>query len=246
VAFRYSLLEYSRKPVLWVLLVAVPAVFVRMSVAVTPPLPDPVSLDEHGRQVTRLFSMTNVHAATMAAMAVASLAGLVGLFVVLGSAEGDRRLVLAGYRTRTVLGTRVAVLAVIALLVTAVSLAVTLPTFTPRLWLPFVGGTVLIALTYGLVGVLVGPLAGRMGGLYLLFLLPFIDVGLGQSPVFQAAPPTWATFLPAYGGMRLVVDGAFAADFSALGSLLLALGWLAAIAAAALVVFRPISEPAPA
>ena len=244
VAFRYGLLAYSRNPVLWVLLVALPAVYIRLSVAVTPPLPDPVALDEHGRQVTYLLSMTNVHAATMAAMAVASLAGLVGLFVVLGSAEGDRRLVLAGYRARTVLATRVGVLAVITLLVTAVSLAVTVPTFTPRLWLPFVGGTVLIALTYGLIGVLVGPLAGRMGGLYLLFLLPFVDVGLGQAPVFQAAPPTWATFLPAYGGMRLVVDGAFAPDFSAMGALLLALGWLVAIAIAALVIFRRISESA--
>jgi hypothetical protein len=245
-AFRYSLLEYSRNPVLWVLLVLVPALFVRAAVAVTPAMPDPVALDEHGRRVTRLLTMTDVHAATMAGMAVAFLAGLAGVFVVLGSAEGDRRLVLAGFGARTVLASRLGVLALMVLLATGVSLLVTVPTFMPRLWLSFVAGTVLLALTYGLIGVLAGPVVGRMGGLYLLFLLPFVDVGLGQSPLFQVAPPTWATFLPGYGAMRLVVDGGFAADFSALGALLLALLWLVAIAVAAVIVFRRVSEPATA
>lgn len=42
--------------------------------------------------------MVDVQGAVMVAITVAFLAGLAGLFVVLGSAEADRRLVLAGYR----------------------------------------------------------------------------------------------------------------------------------------------------
>ncbi|WP_372594701.1 hypothetical protein [Actinotalea sp.] len=40
-----------------------------------------------------------------------------------------------------------------------------------------------------MIGVTIGPLVGPVGGLYLLFLLPFLDVGLARNIMFDAAPP---------------------------------------------------------
>ena len=55
-----------------------------------------------------------MHAATMVPITAAFLAGLAGLFVVTGAADGDRRLVLAGFRAREVLAGRLGVIAAAA------------------------------------------------------------------------------------------------------------------------------------
>ena len=126
---------------------------------------------------------------------------------------------------------------------TAVSLAVTAVEFSPEQWLAFAGANLLVGLTYGLTGVALGPLVGRVGGLYLMFMIPFLDVGLAQNVMFDAAPPAWGRFMPAYGGVRVLIDGAFTPSFDELGSLLLGLGWLGAVTIAALAVFHRIAEP---
>ncbi len=240
---RYGLREYRRNTVLWALLVSVPLVFITLAIAVTPDGPMPVELNESGRHAVQTLSMVDLHGAIMAPIAIAFLAGLAGLFVVLGSAEGDRRLALAGFRAREVLGFRVGVVAAATLLVTAVSLAVSAVEFSPEQWLVFAGANLLVGLTYGLIGVALGPLVGRVGGLYLMFMIPFLDVGLAQNVMFDAAPPAWGRFMPAYGGVRVLIDGAFTPSFDELGSLLLGLGWLGAIAIAALAVFHRLAEP---
>lgn len=240
---RYGFREYRRNPVLWVLLVGLPVAFISVSIAVTPDDPAPVELVEGGRAAVRVLLMSELHGAIMAAITVAFLAGLAGLFVVSGSAQGDRRLVLAGFRTGEVLTARLAVIAFAALLTTAVSLAVTAFDFTPRNWAVFILGTVLVAVTYGMIGVLLGPLFGRLGGLYLMLALPFLDAGLAQNPMFDAAPPTWARFLPAHGAVRVLLDGAFTSGFDETGGLLLAAGWLVVITGAAAVVFHRLSAP---
>jgi hypothetical protein len=242
-ALRYGFREYRRNPVLWVLLVGLPVAFISVSLAVTPDDPAPVELVDGGVRAVRVLLMSDVHGAIMVAITVAFLAGLAGLFVVSGSAEGDRRLVLAGFRAGEVLTARLGVIAFAALLTTAVSLAVTATDFTPRNWPVFVLGNLLVALTYGMIGVLLGPLFGRLGGLYLMLVLPFIDAGLAQNPMFDVAPPAWARFLPAHGAVRVLLDGAFTPGFDETGGLLLAAGWLAGITAAAAVVFRRLAAP---
>jgi hypothetical protein len=240
---RYGFREYRRNPVLWVLLVGLPVAFISVSIAVTPDDPAPVQLVENGRKAVQVLLMSELHGAVMAAITAAFLAGLAGLFVVSGSAEGDRRLVLAGFRAGEVLTARLGVIGFAAVLTTAVSLAVTAAGFTPRNWGIFILGTVLVALTYGMIGVLLGPLFGRLGGLYLMLVLPFIDAGLAQNPMFDLAPPTWARFLPAHGAVRVLLDGAFTPGFDETGGLLLAAGWLAGITVAAAVVFRRLATP---
>lgn len=240
---RFAWREYRRNVALWVLLVGLPIFFITLSIAVTPPDPAPVELAEGGVRAISILSMVDVHGAVMVAITVAFLSGLAGLFVVLGSAEADRRLVIAGFRPREVLAARLGVIVLAALLVSAVSLLVTAFSFTPEVWGTFALATVAVAVTYAMIGVVVGPLVGRLGGLYLMFLLPFLDVGLAQNIMFDAAPPGWASFMPGYGAVRVLVDGAFTPSFDETTGLLFALGWVVAITAAAAAAFHRLAAP---
>lgn len=241
---RYGFREYRRNVVLWVLLVGLPVYFITVSMATTPDDPVPAEVVEGGSRVIQVLPMSDLHGAIMVAITVAFLAGLAGLFVVTGSVQGDRRLVLAGFRSREVLGARLGIVAFATMLTTVVSLAVTAFGFQPRNWSVFAQGTALTALTYAMLGVLIGPLVGRLGGLYLMILLPFIDGGVAQNPMFDAAPPAWAGVMPSHGAIRVLLDGAFTGSFDETGGLALALGWLVAVTAAAAIVFRRLAEPA--
>lgn len=229
--------EYRRNTALWVLLVGLPVLFITLSMAVTPDDPAPVELREAGETSLTVLSMVDVHGAIMVPITVAFLAGLAGLFVAIGSSEADRRLVVAGFRTREVLGARLGIIALAAVVVSTVALAITAAGFQPRSWPAFALGTVTTALTYAMIGVVIGPLVGRLGGLYLMFLLPFLDVGLAQNVMFDAAPPAWAAWLPAHGAVRVLIDGAFTPGFDELGGLGLALLWLLLATGAAAAVF---------
>ena len=223
---RAAIREHRRNRVLWALLVVVPAVFIGMAIKVTLDTPGPIMLVDGGRHFTALLSERRIHAATMVPVTSAFLAGLTGLFVVTGSAGGDRRLVLAGFRPREVLAGRVGVVAAATVLTSAVAVAISGVWYPPRQWVVFVAANLLIALTYAMVGILIGPLTGRIGGLYLILLLAFIDVGFGQNVMFPAGPPTWGAFLPARGASRVMIDGAFTEHFDQTGYLLLGLAWL--------------------
>ena len=234
---RAGMREYRRNRVLWVLLLAVPALFIGMAIIVTVDEPGPIALVEGARHFTTSLSQRRMHAATMVPVASAFLAGLTGLFIVTGSATGDRRLVLAGFRPREVLAGRLGVIGAATVLATTVGVAVSGAAYAPRQWVVFAGANLLIALTYAMVGVLVGPLTGRLGGLYLILLLAFIDVGLGQSVMVPGGPPAWGAFLPARGASRVMIDGAFTGRFDEIGYLVLGLGWLATFVVATTAVF---------
>ena len=237
-ASRAAVRDYGRNRVLWVLLLVVPVLFIALAAEQTPTKLMPVGLVAGARHFTAIISLRQVHAAEMASVASALLAGIAGLFIVTGSVDGDRRLVLAGFRPRQVLAGHLGVVAGAATLTTALSLAVSAVFFSPLQWMQYAGAVLLIALTYAMIGVLLGPLTGRLGGLYLILVLAIVDVGYGQTVMFKPFPPTWGAFLPARGAGRLVLGGAFSAGSAQIGYLLLALGWLAALSAAAALVFR--------
>lgn len=228
-ALRGGWRDVRRNPVLWVLLAAVPTVFIVLAQATTPHGSTPIVLTEGGRQFTALFDPARIHGATMAPIAVASLATLAGLFLVLDARSGDHRLVLAGLRVRVVLAARLTLVALAALVAAGVSLAVTATVFNARQWAVYAAGLLLVAVTYGMIGVLLGPILGRVGGVFIAFLAPFLDLGIGQSPMLRGLPPTWAQYLPGYGGIRVLLDGALTTDFDQTRALLIALAWLAAL-----------------
>ncbi|MFC3495790.1 ABC transporter permease [Glycomyces rhizosphaerae] len=235
---RMGLRDYRRNPVLWALLVIVPGVFILLAEAATPEAFTSMTLVDDGVEVDLSFWLPDVHAGTMAPIAIASLSALAGLFVVLDSRSGDQRLVQAGFRASPLFAARLAVIAFAVLLVTGVSLLVTATVFDARLWPVYAGGSILLGLTYGLLGVCIGPVFGRVGGVFIAFLVPFLDVGIGQSPMLRAAPPGWARALPGYGADRVLLDGGLTAGFDETGSLLLGLAWLVALGAAAALIWR--------
>jgi hypothetical protein len=235
---RMGLRDYRLNPVLWALLIVVPVVFIWLSKVGTPDEPTTLSLVDNGRTAGLTFWLPDVHAGTMTPIAIASLATLAGLFVVLDARAGDRRLSLAGFRTGALLSARLAVIAVAVLLVTVASLVVTALVFDARQPVVYAGGNVLLAATYALLGVCLGPIFGRVSGVLIAFLVPFLDIGIAQSPMLRAEPPGWAQLLPGYGADRVLLDGGLTASFDETGSLMLAFGWLLVLGVLAAGLFR--------
>jgi hypothetical protein len=242
-ASRMGWRDWRRNPVLWVLLVAVPAVFILLAQAITPHRPTSITVAENGARAARIFDVYNLHAGTMAPVAVASLATLAGLFVVLDTGQGDRRLALVGLRPGVALAARLVVIGLATALATAVSLAVAATVFDPRQWGWYAAANALIAVTYALLGVLIAPIFGRIAGVFIAFLIPFIDLGLGQSPMLRGEPAGWARYLPGYGAYRVLIDGGLTDGFDETRSLLIALAWIAALAVAATVLVRRTIRP---
>ena len=230
---RFGLRDYRRNPVLLALLIIVPVVFIWLSKAITPGQATTMIVPEHGRPTLHTFWLPDVHAGTMTPIAVASLATLTGLFVILDARTGDHRLTLAGFKPSALLLARMTVIATSVVLTTTLSLGVTATVFEARQWPLFIAANLLLGITYALLGVCIGPIFGRISGVFIAFLIPFIDLGIGQSPMLRDQPPTWATGMPGYGAYRVLIDAGLTPDFDTLGPLLLALAWIVTLAVAA-------------
>jgi len=226
--------------VLWVLLAAVPAVFIVFATALAPGSQVRLTLVENGRQVSKVVDLAfgaGIHPAFMAPMAIASLATLAGMFIILDSRAADQRLVLAGERLGPLLAGRLTLVAVAALLATGVSLAVTATVASIGQWGGYIAASVILALTYATIGVILAPLFGRVAGVLIAFVVPFLDLGIAQDPMLHPAPPTWAHFLPGYGGSRVLTSAVLTHSFSQIGPMLTALAWLAGATVAAALLF---------
>lgn len=243
-ALRMGWRDWRRNPVLWLLLAAVPAVFILLAQVVTPHRHTAIVVAEGGQRAARMFDVFDLHAGTMAPIAVASLAMLAGLFVVLDTGPVDRRLALVGLRPAVSLAARFAIVGAATALATAVSLVVAAAVFDARQWGWYAAGNALVALAYALLGVLIAPLFGRVAGVFVAFLVPFVDVGIGQSPMLRGEPAGWAEYLPGYGGYRVLIDGGLTAGFDETAALLTALAWIVVLAVAATVVVRRSIRPA--
>jgi hypothetical protein len=238
-ALRFGLVDLRRNPVLLVLLVIVPAVFVLLAKATTPARDLILSVTEDGATVNASYWFPEVHAGTMTPIAVASLAALAGLFVVVDAARGDRRLRLAGYPARVVVAARLGVVAAAVVVINAAALAVTATVFDAGQWAGYAGANLLLGMTYALVGVIIGPLFGRVAGVFIAFLVPFLDLGIAQSPMLRPIPQQWAEGLPGYGWTKVLFDTGLTAHFDQTGALLTGLAWLVGLSiAAALVIVR--------
>ena len=230
--------QWRRVPLFWVLLLVVPAVFILLSEAITPHGRTLVVIREAGRRIVAVLDPADIHSGLMAPIAVGSLACLVGVFVALDNRAPDRRLALCGQGRLALVTTRLVMVASAAVIATAASVAVAALVFQAEQWTLFSIGLLLVALTYGLIGLIIGPVFGRISGVFLAFLLPFIDLGIGQSPMLRGEPSAWAQWLPGYGALRAVIDGGLTSQFDEAASLAIALLWAAALVAGSLLVFR--------
>ena len=235
---RLGLRDYRRNPVLWALLVVVPVVFIWLAKVITPNETTTLAVVEDGAPRILTFWLPDMHAGTMTPIAIASLATLAGLFVMLDARSGDQRLLQAGFGTGALLSARLAVIGFAVLLVSTASLVITAAVFQPAQWGVYIGGNLLLAATYALLGVCLGPLFGPVGGVFIAFLVPFLDIGIAQSPMLRPEPADWARALPGYGADRVLLDGGLTTHFDQTGSLLLGLAWLLALAVLAAWLFR--------
>ncbi|AEV73408.1 MULTISPECIES: ABC transporter permease [Mycolicibacterium] len=225
-ALRFGLVDLRRNPVLLVLLVIVPVLFVLLAKITTPARNLLLTVTEDGASRTASFWFPEVHAGTMAPIAIAGLAALAGMFVVIDAAAGDGRLRLAGYRTRVVVAARLGVVAVAVVVISVAALAMTATVFDAAQWAGYAGANLLLGMTYALVGVIIGPLFGRVAGVFIAFLVPFLDLGIAQSPMLRPVPEEWANLLPGYGWTKVLFDTGLTAHFDQTGPLLAGLAWL--------------------
>jgi hypothetical protein len=237
-AGRASWRDARRNPAQWALFVVVPVVFILGAVAVTPNTPMTVALREHGRRVALAVAGPQLHGATMAPIAISTLAALIGLFVLLDSRAADTRAALAGMRPQALFTARVGVLAGLTVGAAIVSLATTAFVFDAARWPTYIAANILIGLTYAMIGALLAPIFGRVGGVFLAFLLPFLDLGIVQSPMLHPTPTSVSRFLPGYGGMQVLLDGGLTRSFDEALPLLLALGWLATLTLAVALLYQ--------
>lgn len=73
---------------------------------------------------------------------------------------------------------------------------------------------------------------GRVGGAFIAFLLPFLDLGITQSPMLHSEPTTLSELLPGYGGSRVLLDGALTSTFDQAQPLSIGVAWLVALGVA--------------
>lgn len=241
VGTRMGLREASRNHVLWALLVAVPAVFIALSAVTTPGEYEVMILPEEGQQVPFRFWFPETHPGLMAPIAIGALAALVGMFTVLDARTGDRRLVLAGFRASSLLAARLIVVAMLAALAAGASLLVTWAFFDAQQWGPYILANALVALTYALVGVLIGWFFDRVGGVFLAFLVPFLDLAIEQSPMLNPEASTLAHYLPGYGASRVLYDAALTPSFDEISALMIALAWLVGLSLTVTVLLRRVA-----
>jgi hypothetical protein len=228
---RLELAAYARQRLLLVLLVVVPLFFVTLMFAVTPAGLVPVLLIDDGRSTLRLIDMPTLHGAIMVPIAVGFLSGLVGLFLMLNSKQADARLLASGTRPWELAAARGMLLAASVAVVTAVSVLAALPAHVPGAPAGFVLANLLTGLEYGLFGVLAGAVINRLGGTYVMFFGPMVDIGLVQNPMLpRVGIDWWMRLTPGYQVTEIAVDTAFTPNVDTWGDIAAAGGWVAALA----------------
>ncbi len=235
--------QYFRNALFVVLLVLLPPAFITLSFLVTPDTPFAVTVSEDGQTITERLSMAKLHGAIMVPITVTFLSGLLGLFVMLSSRKADRRLVAAGYSMPLLLAVRLAMIAGMSVLITLVSVGVTLIDFRPDQLGLFVLINLLSALHYGFIGAIIGTFLSALGGTYLVFFMPMIDLGVINDPMFPREDVAWwAKLLPGYSPMEVLLDSSFTGGFDTGGELAVALIYLVALAALAMLAFWRITR----
>ena len=234
-ATKMAFRDQRRRPLVLILLVIIPAYVITRSIAQTLATPRTIGLPD-GVSVTT--TMRDLHGSGMGGLAIAFVVAVVGVFVMQSALQGDRRLVLAGFRPGETVTARVLVLLAAITLVVGVAAVTTVLNFTPASWLPLILALVLTGVIYGAIGALAGAVLDKLAATYLILFLVMTDLGVVQSPMFHDTPGSLAWLLPGYGPSRVMYDGAFSDSFHAVDELLLALGWTVVLGAAAFVVLR--------
>jgi len=207
------LAQYTRQRVNLALLVLVPLIFVVLASGTISDFAEIVGFAGDPGQL----------AAPTAGWAAAFLAGVAGLFQVLGSRDADRRLAIAGMSPARITAARLGsglALALLAAAASIVALGLSAGISDP---LRTIAGTVMFAVIYLGVGVAVGALVRSdvNGSLIVIFIWMF-DVFLGPA---MAGSDIWITRLFPSHYVTLVTLGAASGHGGPMGNLGWALLW---------------------
>lgn len=234
-ALTMGLREFRRTPVLIALLVVLPVYYIGAFTYIVPAASIPLMIG--GERMT--VSLSVFVPTLMTPITAGLLSGIVGLFLMRSSKAADDRLRLAGYRSRDLIVSRVGLLAVGGILVSAASLAVVLVGFTPMSIPAFVVATVLTALTYGVVGVIVGVSLDRLPGVYVILFAPTVDMLLFQNPMATDSR-AWVKVLPGYFVTKATMDAAFTSGID-VGNFVGATGYFLLVLLVGVAVFHRVS-----
>lgn len=227
--------DQRRRPLVLIVLVLLPAYVITRSIAETLATPRRIGLPD---DVWVTTTMKELHGAGMGGIVIAFAAALLGVFVMQSALQGDRRLVVAGYRPGETVLARLLVLVSATAVVVVVSAVVTALNFTPDSWLPLIASMLLIGLIYAEIGALAGAVLDKLAATFLMLFLVMTDIGVVQTPMFHETPGDFAWLLPGWGPSRVMYDGAFSESFHASGELLVGIGWLVALGVAVYYVLR--------
>jgi hypothetical protein len=230
--------EFYRTPILVAVLLVLPAYLIGAFVLLVPNTNVPVSLGE----TTATVPLPAFATVFETAVSVAILSGIVGLFLVSSSEAADDRLRLAGYSDLELVVARVGTLGASVVVMTAVTVGVAVQVFQPTNFWAFTAIVGLLGITYGVVGVLVGLLFDRLGGVYLMLLVPFWDV---HFLLFQNTPTSdlvwWTEYLPGRYATTALFDAAFA-DSVEIDIVLGTVGYATVFTVLSIVVFHHVSR----
>lgn len=222
-ALSMGIAELRRTPVLVGLVIVLPLYWIGMFMFNVPDNSLPVTVG--GEELT--VTLSNFTGVLLTPTTAALLAGIIGFFLMRSSRMADERLSFAGYGSAELILSRTGLLAISSFIVSLVCLGVLLLSFTPKAPVVFVAGTLLVAVTYGVIGVIAGLTLNRLSGTYVLLLSPLVDISILQSPLATDSP-WWVTFLPGHYGSKMTMDAAFTTGFD-VGNLYGAAAYLAAV-----------------
>lgn len=221
-----GLKQYVRTPVLLILLVILPADLVGVVTSESTEMPVEVSMT--GVETVH-ESLPDVVGAFMGPLAAAVVSGIFGLFVMQRALDADSRLAIAGYRPLDVVLARLGLVAMASLLVTAVVVAVLTLQFVPAFLPMYAAAVLLSAVAYGMVGALLGLTIDRLAGVYVMLMLPMVDILLFQNPIKERAV-AGSELLPGHYVTRAAIDAGFGNEFDAI-ALLAAAGYVCVLVA---------------
>lgn len=220
--FTIGFREQARNYLLVGLLIVLPFLFITLAFAVTQDAQMPIRLLVDGEWTTAMRGLPTVHGVVMTPITSALIAGIVGLLLMHGARNGDGRLVLAGYRAREVIAARFSTLALLSALVTAVTVGVLVIDVMPEQMWWFLAGVFVLTSTYGLLGMLLGVVLGRLAGLWSILIAAMLDIGLFQDPLFRMGEAEWwMEWLPGYHSMQVIMDAGLTTNIDTVSHL----GW---------------------
>lgn len=230
--------EFLRNRIFVFLIAFLPFSFITVSILVTPVTKLPVRTKVDGLAVSLVQTMPEVHGVVMTPITGAFITGLAGLFLMQSAKRVDGRLLLTDYRPTEIVLARLATLVLVAVLASGVSIAVMSMDYMPEQLAWFVLGTLLVSLTYGLIGMLLGVSLGRLAGMYVMLFAPMMDVGVFQDPMFvRGAPEWWMKLFPGYGPLQMMLDAGFTPDIDTVSHLVLSLGYLSLVGSLTVIMF---------